>query len=103
MRPVPGVIPNLGGLDEPWDAVDYQNMYLAMVPADVSLGIIPSFHRPELVNYWLKRFADDYLAAKRHNGYAAQQINVFRCALPEGLDGIVGVNPVTGLNDDPGR
>ena len=42
------VKPGLGGLDESWDAVDYQNMFLAMVPPDTSLGIIPSFHRPEL-------------------------------------------------------
>ena len=75
-------------------------MYLAMVPADVSLGIIPSFHRPELVNYWLKRFANDYLAQKGITD-TQNQIKVFRCALPEGLDGVVGNHPVTGLNDDP--
>ena len=53
---------DVGGLDETWDAPDLQNMFLAMVPPRVAqlaadgnptndLPIIPSFHRPELVNY----------------------------------------------------
>jgi hypothetical protein len=55
----------LGGFDEPWDAPDYQNMFLAMVPPTYAqwktdgdpttpdLPLLPSFHRPELVNYWV--------------------------------------------------
>src|SRR5262249_47577560 len=74
---VPNVIGNkvrpnsavdLGGMDESWDAPDYQNMFLAMVPpraaeayalgigaADPTrfLPIIPSYNRPELLNYWV--------------------------------------------------
>ncbi len=62
----------LGGSDESYDAVDFQNMALAMLPVGpvetvlpgqpgswptlppVSLGnmILPSFHRPALLNYW---------------------------------------------------
>jgi hypothetical protein len=53
-----------GGFDEPWDAADYQNMFLAMVPPVAAVQnsdtdptnnvpILPSFHRPELVNYWI--------------------------------------------------
>src|SRR5262249_41798243 len=50
---------SLGGMDESWDAADLQNMFLAMVPpraaelaaAGSPLPIIPSFHRPELVQY----------------------------------------------------
>ena len=58
-----------GGLDESWDAVDYQNVFLAKVPGRVDAnriigqeeeveflantgGIIPSFHRPYLLNYY---------------------------------------------------
>ncbi len=49
-----------GGLDESYDAVDFQNMYLAWLSQDPVIppgtpllsGIIPSFHRPELLNYW---------------------------------------------------
>ena len=54
--------PDVGGADESWDAVDYQNMFLAMVPpgAATSRDIIPSFHRPELVNYWRARLAETY-------------------------------------------
>jgi hypothetical protein len=54
----------LGGFDEPWDAPDYQNMYLAMQPAITAVmntdtdpannvPMFPSFHRPDLVNYWV--------------------------------------------------
>jgi hypothetical protein len=47
--------PNAGGADESYDAVDFQNMALAWLPAtaDAPEEIIPSFHRPELLNYWI--------------------------------------------------
>lgn len=43
-----------GGADEDFDTFDYQNMFLAMVPPDLSgvPEIIPSYHRPALINYW---------------------------------------------------
>jgi len=48
-----------GGADEDYDAVDYQNMLLALkvvpaagMPPEV---LIPSLHRPELVDHWAKR------------------------------------------------
>ncbi len=59
---------DVGGMDESWDAPDFQNMFLAMVPPRAAeayaigiansaptkfLPIIPSFHRPELLNYWV--------------------------------------------------
>ena len=53
-----GLRANAGGADESYDAVDFQNMFLAMVKPDVNAlvpshrEIIPSFHRPALVNYW---------------------------------------------------
>lgn len=40
-----------GGANEDYDAVDYQNMALAMLRPDGTVPI-PSLHRPELVNYW---------------------------------------------------
>ena len=59
--------PNVGGLDEGWDAADYQNVFLGLT-ADPTLNLnsipaprvlealnIPSFHRPFLVNYWVNR------------------------------------------------
>ncbi len=90
--PDPTLPPDLGGPDEPWDAVDYQNMPLAMVPPDTSNGIIPSFHRPALVNYWLKRFANSVLSTA---GFTTleQQVAVFR--FPYGADG------EPGTADDP--
>jgi hypothetical protein len=62
---------DLGGLDEPWDAPDLQNMFLAMVPPRAAeyyldtdtannLPILPSFHRPELVFYWLTNTSSGY-------------------------------------------
>lgn len=57
---------DLGGADEPWDAPDLQNLHISVVPPGLldaavagnppnrfSLPLIPSFHRPELVNFWL--------------------------------------------------
>ena len=43
-----------GGSNEPYDAVDYQNMFLGLVlpNATSSLDIIPSLHRPALINHW---------------------------------------------------
>jgi hypothetical protein len=46
------ISPDRGGVDEPYDAADYQNMYLAMISPDATMPIIPSFHRPSLINYW---------------------------------------------------
>lgn len=61
--PLTGDLPqNMGGADEPWDAPDLQNLHISVVPPGLlasgagnvfSLPLIPSFHRPELVNYWL--------------------------------------------------
>ncbi|PQO27406.1 hypothetical protein C5Y96_17865 [Blastopirellula marina] len=48
-----------GGADEPYDAPDYQNMFLAHVDggfATSTSSIIPSFHRPELALYWFQRY-----------------------------------------------
>ena len=52
-------VANVGGADESYDAVDYQNMFLAMVLAGAtsSQDIIPSYHRPALINYWRNRLA----------------------------------------------
>ena len=52
-----------GGADESYEAVDFQNMALALSPVSpvesVAVGsanlgnmVLPSFHRPALVNYW---------------------------------------------------
>ena len=48
-----------GGSDEGYDAVDFQNMGLALLPPDTanSASLIPSFHRPALINYWFYELA----------------------------------------------
>jgi len=82
-----------GGPDESWDAVDIQNMFLAMVPpraAEVyasggGLPIIPSYHRPELVNYWLLNYLQQLVQSV--NG-VQQQFQVI--AQPYGPDGVRG-------------
>ncbi|MBI2825987.1 MAG: hypothetical protein HYX69_14985 [Planctomycetia bacterium] len=57
-----------GGANEDYDAVDYQNMILAMrvwspglnplanPPPGSLVTLLPSLHRPELVNYWNLRW-----------------------------------------------
>lgn len=57
----------LGGSDESYDAADFQNMFLAWTsPAageqpnpPTSLGnlVLPSYHRPDLINYWRARLS----------------------------------------------
>ena len=46
-----------GGLNEPYDAADYQNVALAAMAPDPSdptqLQVLPSFHRVALINYWM--------------------------------------------------
>ena len=55
----------VAGADETWDAVDFQNPYLAMYPplaaTTPTIPIIPSYHRPELVNYWVEYIKDTIL------------------------------------------
>jgi hypothetical protein len=52
--------PALGGLDESWDIADYQNMFLGMVPPlkmaqfDALYPLLPSYHRPDLVRFWIR-------------------------------------------------
>ncbi len=45
-----------GGLNESYDAPDYQNLFLAaLVPDPLNpsqVRVLPSFHQPALVNYW---------------------------------------------------
>ncbi|MGV3606138.1 MAG: hypothetical protein ACO1RA_07000 [Planctomycetaceae bacterium] len=47
--------PGHSGFDEDYDAPDFQNMALAWVPPvrNSTYDVIPSFHRAELVNYWV--------------------------------------------------
>ena len=54
-----------GGPNESYDAVDYQNMIMAAVvydPANPSAPprVLPSFHRPELIRYWMDRVPDSW-------------------------------------------
>ncbi len=56
-----------GGANEDYDAVDYQNMLLALQlsePTDQPYGSvpIPSLHRPELINFWAYRLVQEMIA-----------------------------------------
>ena len=56
-----------GDADESWDSADYQNMFLARIPSSIPVDriarftgnnadpLIPSFHRPYLINHLLRR------------------------------------------------
>lgn len=51
-----------GGANESYDAADYQNLILAAVAYDPdrsSMRVLPSFHREELVSYWMALDAND--------------------------------------------
>ncbi len=67
-----------GGMDESWDAVDYQNMFLARVPTNYQLpvgvhadSIIPSFHRPSLILDW-------FSVLRSPGGMLSQYFSAFR-------------------------
>jgi hypothetical protein len=51
-----GTAPSLpgGDSDESYDTFDHQNMFLAGVPPLAAAGILPSFHRPALIDYWIR-------------------------------------------------
>ncbi|MEX0936933.1 MAG: hypothetical protein WDZ59_03660 [Pirellulales bacterium] len=55
----------IGGLNESYDLADYQNMFLAYMPGTPSEATslagmtIPSFYRPALLNYWVRRLQAD--------------------------------------------
>ncbi|MEY4566789.1 MAG: hypothetical protein RLY14_1759, partial [Planctomycetota bacterium] len=51
------VLPN-GGTDESYDAADYNDYFLSYshAGASASSDVIPSFHRPEVINYLANRF-----------------------------------------------
>ncbi len=51
--------PAVGALDETWDVPDYQNMIMAMIPPQKTsqfdaYPLLPSFHRPDLVQFWIQ-------------------------------------------------
>lgn len=49
-----------GGLDESYDAADYQTLFLSHIPLDATPttnGILPSFHRQDLLNFWINQLA----------------------------------------------
>ena len=93
---------NLGGFDENYDAADYQNMFLAMIPASLGqLGsdnastgqdnrgeivLLPSFHRPDLVQMWFNFLMNDpnVLGNSMANAQAKRRVILE----PYGSDGI---------------
>ena len=79
--------------DEAWDAADHQNMHLAWLPTmDTTSGlpnenhpILPSFHRPDLVNYW---FNELLKPGNLLSGFSNKADAVFAFEYPYGLDRI---------------
>lgn len=88
--PTPQAI-DQGGADESWDAPDFNNMMMAMVPAasaaapdalPLSHELLPSFHRPDLIGFWFKWLRQN----KLQNLTAAEAAAVFRAPLgPDNL------------------
>jgi hypothetical protein len=104
----------LGGLDESWDAPDLQNMFLAMVPPRAAESyhaatpilppIIPSFHRPELVNFWVNYIREQIFENPSLNH------NLYRAPPPTGVGHLLqlqimaypyGPDRIRGNTDDP--
>ncbi|MEY4179041.1 MAG: hypothetical protein RLY70_2615, partial [Planctomycetota bacterium] len=77
---------DIGGADESWDAPDHQNLHMAMVPPTVTASneILPSFHRPDLIAYWMRELRQSLFSSMT----AAEFNAVF--AYPYGFDGVAG-------------
>ncbi len=98
---------NSDDLDESWDAADYQNAFLARLPTTPSQftnpadPLLPSFHQPYLINYWLRNTdlgADP--ATVWQNWLANPQLLRTLTARPLPLDHpqFTGSNPAFSLN-----
>ncbi|MDA1054180.1 MAG: hypothetical protein O3C40_27350, partial [Planctomycetota bacterium] len=89
-----------GDTDEPYDAADYQNIPLAaVIPTTSNLNIpniLPSFHRPALINYIFKNQITAYLTAQSVN--ANLHLRVF--LQPYGPDNTLDPHPITNVSDD---
>lgn len=80
--------PAAGGLDEPYDIPNWNDMYLAMVPPQKmsqydNFPLLPSYHRPDLVRFWQQILTGSLLSGVAQ----ADQRNAF--LNPFGYDGIL--------------
>ncbi|MBP86559.1 MAG: hypothetical protein CMJ64_07580 [Planctomycetaceae bacterium] len=114
-----------GGADESYDAVDYQNMALsAVIPDHTAIPfsrnlafVIPSYHRPALINYWINNGTIPWIppssAVTWQTVWAARRAYILRPmtwdnpnftgsnpALTFGADGAPGVAVGPGADDD---
>ncbi len=72
--------------DESWDAHDYQNVFLARIPtvmpptgvASPNNPLLPSFHQPFLVNYWMQRLASGAVRWDSNGGSSQAIVDFLR-------------------------
>lgn len=91
-----------GGANEDYDAVDYQNMALALVLPDGRVPI-PSYLRPELCRYWFRRLVGRSVnPADPDDFWSNMPPDVIRwiCPRPSPVDHpqFTGSNPSAGTN-----
>ncbi|MCY2986931.1 MAG: hypothetical protein NTY19_03575 [Planctomycetota bacterium] len=86
-----------GGANEPYDVADFRDMFLAMVPPNVSDSqqIIPSFHRPELINYWANNGAQ---GGGTTSADLLRKITLRPLPLKDQHPNFTGSNPAAGFN-----
>ena len=94
---------DIGGADESYDVPDYQNMIMAMVPPTATdpSQIIPSLHRPALINYWINQPASSWLPANNPNWRDFRREIVFR-PMPWDHPNFTGGNPSLTADWRPG-
>ena len=85
-----------GGANIDYSVPDYQNMYMAWVSttstSSIPIAVLPSYHRPDLINYWMKR--ESITAWSNSNAALLRQI----CLRPNPIDhpNFSGSNPALG-------
>jgi hypothetical protein len=87
-----------GGANKDYDAVDYQTMILGAVFIDRNDGrakpwvsgryspVIPSLHRPDLINYWLNKYGVSNQNFTTTTNVSFQEIRRLICLRPDSTD-----------------
>lgn len=86
-----------GGANESYDAADLQNLALAAIISDPSaqgdMGIVPSFHRPALINYHMVNNSASWQSQSNPGNWKDYRRGAILRPMPWDHPGFTGSNP----------